>query len=83
MTKIRYQIGALAVLAVALGISTPIEVARADDPKSAESANAGETEAKDWSEHLGDIPFIVGRAAGDAEAQFTGKPPMYFFTTTW
>jgi len=78
MTRITLQAGALAVLAVFVGISTPTEVARADEPAPADAKKA-----KDWTEHMGDIPFFVGREAGEAEAEFTGKPPMYFFTTTW
>ena len=39
--------------------------------------------AKDWSDHMGNIPFIVGRAAGLKEVEFTGKPIMYFYTATW
>ena len=38
---------------------------------------------KDWSKHKGDIPFIVGREAGMKEAEFTGKPVMFFYTATW
>ena len=83
MTRIKIQAGALAVLAVFVGISTPTEVARADEPAPADAAKAGDGEEKDWADHMGDIPFLVGRAAGEAEADFTGKPPMYFFTTTW
>jgi hypothetical protein len=81
MTRNTIRAGALAALAVFVGISAATVVARADEPAAADAAKDGE--AKDWAEHMGDIPFLVGRAAGDAEADFTGKPPMYFFTTTW
>lgn len=50
-------------------------------------AVADETEAekpgKDWSDHMGELPFIVGHDKGMAEVEFSGKPPMFFFTTTW
>lgn len=36
-----------------------------------------------WAEEKGDIPFVVGRAKGDAQAQASGRAPMYFFTATW
>ena len=39
--------------------------------------------AKDWKDHMGNIPFIVGREAGRKEVAFTGKPIMYFYTATW
>ena len=81
MTRDSIRAGTLAVLAAFVGISAPMVVARADEPAPADTAK--DAEAKDWAEHMGDIPFLVGRAAGDAEAAFTGKPPMYFFTTTW
>lgn len=38
---------------------------------------------KDWSDHMGSIPFIVGSEKGIKEAEFTGKPILYFFTATW
>ena len=38
---------------------------------------------KDWSEHRGKLDFVVGYEKGLAEAKFTGKPMMAFFTTTW
>ena len=38
---------------------------------------------KNWSDHKGNIPFIVGWEKGQAEAKFSGKPIMAFFTTTW
>lgn len=46
-------------------------------------ASAEETGPDKWAGHKGDLPFIVGSEKGTAEAKFTGKPPMYFFTTTW
>ncbi len=46
-------------------------------------APAQESGAKDWKDHVGDIPFIVGREEGMKEVEFTGKPILYFYTTTW
>ncbi len=46
-------------------------------------ATAEETGPDKWADHKGDLPFIVGSEKGNQEAKFTGKPPMYFFTTTW
>ena len=37
---------------------------------------------KDWSKHMGDVPFVVGMDAGRAEVKFTGKPAMLFFTSS-
>ena len=37
-----------------------------------------------WSDHKGDVPFIVGDVAqGKRVSASTGKPPLYFFTATW
>ena len=83
MKRITLQVGTVAVLAVSLGFGAPAGDVRADEPTEAQDGDAQAGESKDWADHMGDIPFVVGRAAGEAEADFTGKPPMYFFTTTW
>ncbi len=44
---------------------------------------ADTAEKEKWGEHMGDLPFIVGYEKGMKEVEFTGKPPMYFFTATW
>ena len=53
---------------------------------SGESASSISTtsrvKAKDWSKHMGDLPFVVGLDAGRAEVKFTGKPAMLFFTSS-
>jgi hypothetical protein len=41
-----------------------------------------EKPAKDWTAHMGDVPFVVGMDAGRAEVKFTGKPAMLFFTSS-
>ena len=33
--------------------------------------------------HTGKIPFVIGFEKGMAEAKFSGRPVMLFFTTTW
>jgi len=50
---------------------------------AAQSSWAGDPEPKDWKDHMGNIPFIVGREAGMKEAEFTGKPILFFYTATW
>ena len=50
-------------------------------PASAPAADSAEKEK--WGEHMGDLPFVVGYAKGMKEVEFTGKPPMLFFTATW
>lgn len=37
---------------------------------------------KDWSAHMGALAFAVGHAKGLEEVKFTGRPPMYFFTSS-
>jgi hypothetical protein len=36
---------------------------------------------KDWTAHMGDLPFVVGIEKGREEVKFTGKPAMLFFTS--
>ena len=38
---------------------------------------------KNWTESKGKLPFIIGYEKGMAEAKFSGRPMMVFFTTTW
>jgi hypothetical protein len=45
-------------------------------------ALAGDAKPKDWTSHMGDLPFVVGMEAGRAEVKFTGKPAMLFFTSS-
>jgi hypothetical protein len=66
------------VVAAALCVFAAPGTVRAQDAAPAEEA--GE---KDWADHKGDLPFIVGYEKGMKEVEFSGKPPMYFFTTTW
>lgn len=67
------------MLAVALSIGT-LGVLGAPAP-AADTVSAAEREK--WGEHMGDLPFIVGYEKGMKEVEFTGRPPMYFFTATW
>ena len=50
---------------------------------AADSRAASDAEKEKWGEHMGDLPFVVGYDKGMKEVEFTGKPPMYFFTATW
>ena len=64
------------VLAAALLAGSFAGVAPAD-------GTAATAEHEKWGEHMGDLPFIVGYDKGMKEVEYTGKPPMYFFTATW
>jgi len=61
------------VLAVAAGCGRPPAkpgtAAAAVDPK--------------WAEDVGDLPFVVGLDAGGKAVSASGRPAMYYFTTTW
>jgi Cu/Zn superoxide dismutase len=81
----------LIVLAAALSSSPALaggDDAKGGAPKGG-SAGGGKTpgkepeKEKDWSDHKGDIPFIVGRERGMKEVAFTGKPILFFYTATW
>ena len=45
------------------------------DPTSADG--------KKWAEHTGGVRFVLGYESGHALARKTGRPAMYFVTTTW
>jgi cytochrome oxidase Cu insertion factor (SCO1/SenC/PrrC family) len=70
-------IGAVAVSATAGDDKAPPE------KPAAPAADAAKAEHEKWAEHMGDVPFIVGYEKGMKEVEFTGKPPMLFFTATW
>jgi hypothetical protein len=53
-----------------------------DGPKEGQK-DGPKDDQKDWSSHKGNIPFIIGREAGMKEAEFTGKPILFFYTATW
>ena len=76
-----------ALLGLALVLGGPAGFAGGDEPKGGKhggsAPRAAKDEAKDWSKHTGDIPFIIGREAGMKEVEFTGKPILFFYTATW
>jgi len=67
------------LFAAALSLGTFGVLASA--PSSAPAADSPEKQK--WAEHTGDLPFVFGYANGMKEVEFTGKPPMLFFTATW
>lgn len=76
------------LFALAAALSSSPALAGGDEPKGgskggAATPAAGKTPEKDWSDHKGDIPFIVGRERGMKEVAFTGKPVLFFYTATW
>lgn len=71
---------ALGLAPALLGLcGAPAAADEVQDPAAAERA----AEKAKWGEHWGDLPFVVGYEKGMEEVEFTGRPPMYFFTTTW
>jgi hypothetical protein len=46
---------------------------------AAASAPADDERSR-WAKHMGDVPFIVGFDDGMKEVEYTGRPPMLFFT---
>lgn len=49
---------------------------------AAAAALAGDPKPKDWTAHMGDVPFVVGMEKGREEVKFTGRPAMLFFTSS-
>lgn len=43
-------------------------------------ARAADADRAKWAEHMGDVPFVIGFDKGMKEVEFTGRPPMLFFT---
>ncbi len=76
-------------LAVALGLGLLAALAASAPaggdkaPGDAQPSSGGQAEREKWAEHTGDVPFVFGFANGMKEVEFTGRPPMYFFTATW
>lgn len=75
---------ALALALGASGVLVSPDAAPAYGDGSGDGAkSAAAAEKEKWREHMGDLPFIVGYEKGMREVEFTGRPPMYFFTATW
>jgi len=73
-------------LAIVLGLGAVAAPADAGDDKAPPAKTApaaADADREKWGEHMGDLPFIVGYEKGMKEVEFTGRPPMYFFTATW
>ena len=68
----------LVLALAALAAVSPL-AARADGPEAAAPVAA----KSKWSDHVGDVPFVVGYEAGTKAAAESGRPPLYFFTATW
>jgi hypothetical protein len=74
MRNVTVPVLALSLAIGALGaLSSPTPVAVAADT----------SDKQKWAEHMGDLPFVIGYEKGMKEVEFTGRPPMYFFTATW
>jgi thiol-disulfide isomerase/thioredoxin len=52
------------------------------DAEVAAAPSAATDDAK-WVDDVGDVPFVIGLAAGTKAVAASGRPPMYYFTTTW
>jgi thiol-disulfide isomerase/thioredoxin len=53
------------------------------DPAADAAVRTAAAEDAKWADDVGDIPFVIGLAAGTKAAAASGRPPMYYFTTTW
>jgi len=51
-------------------------------PGASSSESRPSVDAK-WADDVGDVPFVVGLDAGTKAVAASGRPPMYYFTTTW
>jgi cytochrome oxidase Cu insertion factor (SCO1/SenC/PrrC family) len=75
---------ALVVSLAAVGAVAASAKAGDDTAPPAKTAPAaGDSDREKWAEHMGDLPFVIGYEKGMKEVEFTGRPPMYFFTATW
>ena len=45
------------------------------------SGRAEEASPLTWASHMGELAFTVGHERGKKEVEFTGKAPMFFFTS--
>ncbi len=76
------RIALVASFALFLALAGRPSTARSEEPTGAAPA-ADAAEREKWRDHMGDLPFVVGHAKGNAQAAASGRPPMYFFTATW
>ncbi len=77
-----------AALALACSLALPGSAVAGDGaggakPGTPAPAPKGAEGQKDWADHMGNIPFIIGREAGMKEVEFSGKPVLFFYTATW
>lgn len=75
----------LAVLALVACLSA-LAAAGDKEPKAGKEPKAAKSKSElpaAWEHHAGKLPFVLGFEKGMASVRETGKPPMYFFTTTW
>jgi len=71
-------------LFAASAAATPGGDSKTPPEKSAgEKPGDGKAEREKWAEHMGDVPFVIGYEKGLKDVEYTGKPPMLFFTATW
>jgi cytochrome oxidase Cu insertion factor (SCO1/SenC/PrrC family) len=73
----------IAPIAAALALAASLAAGSAAAQEGHTRPKAESGGAKDWTSHKGNIPFIIGREAGMKEAEFTGKPILFFYTATW
>lgn len=73
----------MTALALTLGLALAAAGTVAAPRAGYGDAVTGAAEKEKWAHHMGDLPFIVGYEAGMKEVEFTGKPPLLFFTATW
>lgn len=70
----------LSVALLVMGMAAPV-LAQEHGGRGGKAGAA--TEEKNWADHTGNLKFIVGWEKGKKEAEFSGKPVLYFYTTTW
>lgn len=71
----------LVLCTVASIVSFPGSLRAEEEPAPAEE----ETDPKvpvNWTAHMGKLPFVVGHDLGMKEVAFTGKAPMFFFSSS-
>ena len=75
---------ALVVSLAAVGAVAASANAGDDKAPPAKPAPApADAEREKWAEHMGDVPFVIGFEKGMKDVEFTGKPPLVFFTADY
>lgn len=83
--SLRYLLSGLtlSVVAVSLWGCAQETDGTTDEPAASATPSAETTESDPWAEHKHGLTFVHGYEQGIEQVKASGKPGMFFVTTTW